>query len=161
MSNIAVVKTVVHRILVEDLESSLDLIAEDVVLRVGIAGRLPFCFEDRGRQAVVDYFTALGGIVTFWQVGFFDEGTQVLVLGNESFTLDCGIQAKSDFALVFGVRDGLIAELLIVEDLSAFLRDGADRLELQSQLAGAAPKSVHPTAPARISLPGRKQFQSA
>jgi hypothetical protein len=138
MNNIAVVKAVVDGILLEDLESRLHLMATDVALRVRIAGRVPFCFEDLGTEAVIDYFEALGGIVTFWQVGFFEDGDQVLVLGNESFTTDGGLQGGTDFALVFSLRSGLITEVLVVEDLSTFLREGADQLELQRRFVAAS-----------------------
>jgi hypothetical protein len=63
----------------------LHRLTDDVVFKLAVAGDVPVCYEDSGKQAVVDYCEALGGIVTFWQVELFDMGGQVLVLGKESF----------------------------------------------------------------------------
>lgn len=143
MNNIAVVKSVVDRILVEDLEPVLDLFAEEVVFKVAIPGEMPICFEDSGKQALIDYFKALGGIVTFWQVEFFARGDHVVVLGNESYTVsNCRVTARSDFALVFDVRDGLIARFLVVEDLPSFLQDGIPLIELETRLQAKASRKL-------------------
>jgi len=118
MSNIALVQRMVDRILIQDLESALDLIAEGVELMV-----LPDFGAARpeirwGREAPRDYFGALGGIVTFWQVRLIPDGDQVLVWGKESYTTNGGIEAGSDFILGFQVRAGQIERILMVEDLA-------------------------------------------
>lgn len=135
MDDIAVVKRVAGGILAQDLEPVLDLIAEDVVFKVAIPGGMPICFEDAGKQAMTDYFSALGGIVTFWKLEFFAQGEHVVVLGNESYILgNRRVMARSDFALVFDVRDGLITRFLVVEDLWSFLQDGSPLIELENRL---------------------------
>jgi ketosteroid isomerase-like protein len=141
MDNIAVVKSVVDRILAQDLEPVLDLLTEDVRFKVAIPGEMPICFEDSGKQAVLDYFRALGGIVNFWRVEYFAQGQHLIVLGNEGFTVkDAGITARTDFALVFDVHDGLITRFLVVEDLWSFLQDGARLIELEKRLGATSVK---------------------
>jgi hypothetical protein len=147
--NIAVVKRVVEGILAEDLEPALDLLAGDVRFKVAIPGEMPICFEDSGKQGVIDYFKALGGIVTFWQVEFLGRDEHVIVLGNEGFTLkDAGITARSDFALIFDVHGGLITRFLVVEDLWSFLQDGYGLIELENRLV-ASSRKLHWRSPAK------------
>jgi hypothetical protein len=135
MDNIAVVRRVIDRILVEDLEPVLHLLSEDLRFKVAIPGEMPICFEDSGKQAVVDYFTALGGIVTFWQLEYFARGEHVIAVGRESFTIgNGGIPAGSEFALVCDVSDGLITRFLVVEDLPSFLEDGTRLIELGNRI---------------------------
>ena len=135
MDNIAVVKYVVDRIQAENIESALDLVAESLVFKVAIPGEMPICFKDSGKQAVVDYFKALGGIVTFWRVEYFARGEHVIAVGRESFTIgNGGISAGSEFALVCDVVDGLITRFLVVEDLPSFLEDGNRLLELGNRI---------------------------
>ncbi len=65
---------------------------------------------------MIDYFSALGGIVTFWQVEYFAQSDQVIAVGRERFTMEhTRISADSEFALVFDVHHGLITRLLVVE----------------------------------------------
>jgi hypothetical protein len=129
------VKSVVERILAQDLEPVLDRLAEDLVFKLAIPGEVPICFEDSNRQAAVDYFSALGGIVTFWRVEYFARGENVIAVGRESFALGKGDdEVGSDFALVFRVGDGLITRFLVVEDLPSFLEDGNKLIELEHRL---------------------------
>ena len=143
MDNIALVKGVVERILAQDFEPVLDRLAEDLVFKLAIPGEMPICFEDSNRQAAVDYFRALGGLVTFWRVEYFARGQHVIAIGKESFALGKGDdEVGSDFALVFQVRDGLITRLLVVEDLPSFLEDGTRLIELENRLKGSSWKRL-------------------
>jgi hypothetical protein len=116
METIRTVQRIVEAILAENLEPALELIAADAAFTLAIPGRR---IEERGRQAVADYFETLGGIVTFWRVRYFAEGEQVLVLGNECFTMNRGVEVESAFALLFTLRDSVVSELLVIEELSA------------------------------------------
>jgi ketosteroid isomerase-like protein len=119
MDNIAVAKRVVDRILLAtDLDPVLHLLDDDLSFEVAPPDVLPICFGDSGKQAMIDYFSALGGIVTFWQVEYFAQRDQVIAVGRERFTMEhTRISADSDFALVFDIHDGLITRLLVVEGL--------------------------------------------
>jgi SnoaL-like protein len=124
MDNILLVKSLVDRILLgEDLAPVVHLLADDVVFKVAVADDPPLQSLP-GKEAMVEYFRQLGDIVAFWRVQYSGEGEHVLVLGRESFTIGtCDIDVESEFALVFDVYDGLITRFMVVEDLSAFIKD--------------------------------------
>jgi hypothetical protein len=94
-------------------------LAEDVVFEVTPPEGMPTAPERRGKQEVLDYFTGLGDIVTFWQVRCLGDGERVVVVGTESFTIPrYGITLGGEFALLLHICDRLITRFLIIEDLS-------------------------------------------
>jgi ketosteroid isomerase-like protein len=152
MSNIALVRSLVERILLaEDLQPVLHLLADDVEFTVAVPDGLSRGHQEAGKDAVIEYFNELGDIVTFWRVKFFDRGEHVVVVGNEGFAIQhTDITASAEFALVFEVCDGLITRLLVIEDLAELLRDGSqlsalrDRLETDSAANGPWRFPTHP-----------------
>ena len=74
----AAVRQAVDRFLLGDLEPMLVLLAEDITFCVATGGDEPVCLEDSGKQPVVDYFTRLGGLVTFWQMDYTARGDQMI-----------------------------------------------------------------------------------
>jgi ketosteroid isomerase-like protein len=143
MDNTARVKRLMDRILLaDDLDPVLHMVADELSFKVAVPGAMPICFADSGKQGMIDYFKALGGIVTFWRLEYFAEGDHVVAVGKERFTLETGdLAADSDFALVFDVHNGRITRLLVVEDLASFLEDGHQLLELANRLQ----QTLHPT----------------
>jgi ketosteroid isomerase-like protein len=102
-----------------DFRSLAAHLADDVVFEVTPPEGMPTTPERRGKQAVVDYFTSLGDIVTFWRVQCFGDGERVVAVGAESFTIPrYGITVGSEFALLLHVCNGVINRFLIIEDLS-------------------------------------------
>jgi ketosteroid isomerase-like protein len=102
-----------------DFRSLAAHLADDVVFEVTPPEGLPTTPERRGKQAVVDYFTSLGDIVTFWQVRCFGDGERVVAVGAESFTMPrYGITLGGEFALLLHICDQSINRFLIIEDLS-------------------------------------------
>jgi len=102
-----------------DFQSLASHLAEDVVFEVTPPEGLPTSPERRGKQEVLDYFTSLGDIVTFWQVRCFGDGERVVVVGAESFTIPRhGVTVGGEFALLLHVCDGLITRFLIIENLA-------------------------------------------
>jgi ketosteroid isomerase-like protein len=96
-----------------------DLLAEDVEFEVASGGDAPECRKDSGKQAVVDYFAALGGLVEFWRMDYSALGGRVIAWGDESFTEDgCGLEGGTEFALVLDVREDMVTRLLVIEDVS-------------------------------------------
>ena len=133
MNDAAAVRSAVDRLLLGDLQPIRDLLASDVSFCVAVGGDTPICLEDSGEQPVLDYFTALGGLVTFWQLDFTARGNQLIAWGKESFTIEnCDIEGGCEFALVFDVAAGLITRFLVVEDLPSFIRAAGS---LQGQTA--------------------------
>jgi ketosteroid isomerase-like protein len=145
MDNVALVKTLMDRILLAaELDPVLHLLADDLSFKVAIPGAMPICFADSGKQGVIDYFKALGGIVTFWQVEYYAKGDHVIAVGKERFTTgNRALTADSDFALVFDVQDGLITRFLVVEDLTSFMEDGVHVLELANRLQDPLAPTVY------------------
>jgi hypothetical protein len=138
VNDMTTVKRAVDRILAGDLEPMLHLLADDVVFEAAIGGEMSISLEDSGKQPVMDYFRALGGIVAFWQIDYSERGDHLIAWGKESFTVEnCLIQAGSEFALVFQLRDGLITRFLVVEDLRSFIRDSGPLVEPSNRLGAA------------------------
>jgi len=138
-NDIKSVRHAVDRILLGDLEPMLDLLADDVAFCVAVGGDEPICLEETGKQAVVDYFTALGGLVTFWQMDYTPRGDQLIAWGKESFTIEnCALEGGCEFALVFDVSEGVITRFLVVEDLRSFISAGhGDSQAADLELIGA------------------------
>ncbi len=102
-----------------DFRSLATHLSEDVEFEVTPPDGLPTTTERRGRQAVVDYFTSLGDIVTFWRVQCFGDGERVVAVGAESFTIPrYDVTLGGEFALLLHLCNGLITRFLIIEDLS-------------------------------------------
>ena len=125
MNDTIELRQAVDRILLGDLDPMLDLLAEDVEFCVAVGGDEPICLDDLGKQPVVDYFSALGGLVTFWQMDYTARGDQLIAWGKESFTIEnCALEGGCEFALVFDVSQDLITRFLVVEDLRSFILAG-------------------------------------
>jgi ketosteroid isomerase-like protein len=92
-------------------------LAEDVVFEVTPPGEADVV-EARGPDAVVDYFTALGDIVSFWKVRCYGEGERVVAVGAERFTIPRGVTLGGEFAMLLHVCEDRITRFFIIEDLS-------------------------------------------
>ena len=125
MRDLPPVSQAVDLMLKGELGPLLDLLAEDVEFCVAVGGEEPMCLEDTGRQPIADYLTAVGGLVSFWQIDYTTRGGRLIAWGKESFTIEkCRLEGGCEFALVFDVRGGRISRLLMVEDLPAYIRSG-------------------------------------
>jgi hypothetical protein len=75
--------------------------------------------EATSKAAVLDYFEPLGDLITFWRARYSWRGARVVVLAEESFTIQpAGLAVRSELELIFDLRDGLITRLSIVESPS-------------------------------------------
>ena len=111
--------------LLDDAFATLDFrnlaahLAEDVIFEVTPPGEEDEVLEARGRDAVVDYFTSLGDIVSFWRVRCYGDGERVVAVGAERFTMPRhGVTLGGEFALLLHVCGERITRFLIIEDLS-------------------------------------------
>ena len=120
MDNIALAKSIFEA---DHFQPLLDHLADDVVFKATVPEGTPISGEFRGKQAVVDYFANLENVATFRQekpLEFFGGGDRVVVLGDDSFEIKkSGVTARSEYAIVVDFRDGSIASILIIQDLSA------------------------------------------
>lgn len=130
MNDITAVRRTVDCLLEGDLEPLLDLLAEDVEFEV-VGGRdEPERSKEWGKQAVADYFTALGGLVAFWQIDYTARGEQVIAWGEESFTIEhCELEGGCEFALVLDFSEVTITRFQVIEDLRPFMRGGGSLVE--------------------------------
>ena len=102
-----------------DFRTLASHLAPDVVFEITPPGGGRTAPEQRGRDAVLEYFTSLGDIVTFWRVQCYGDGERVVVVGAESFNIprsDCTL--GGEFALLLHVCDRTIVRFLIIEDLT-------------------------------------------
>lgn len=91
----------------------------DVVFEVTPPAGGDAVIEARGPQAVVDYLTSLGDIVSFWRVQCYGDGERVVAVGAERFTIpSSGVTLGGEFALLLHVCDERISRFLIIEELS-------------------------------------------
>jgi ketosteroid isomerase-like protein len=131
MNDITGVRRAVDRLLEGDLEPLLELLAEDVEFEVVGGGDEPERSKEWGKQAVADYFTALGGLMAFWQIDYTARGEQVIAWGEESFTIEhCELEGGCEFALVLDLSEDTITRFQVIEDLGRFMRAGGSLLEV-------------------------------
>lgn len=125
IDDLTAVRRVVDHLLEGTRGPLLDLLAEDVEFEVAAGEGLPGRRKQRGKQAVDDYFMALGGLVAFWQMDYTRSGRQVVAWGKESFTVEhCGLEGECELALVFELRRGMITQLRVIEEVRSFMREG-------------------------------------
>src|SRR5688572_24633968 len=126
MDGMTAVRRALDRLLGGDLGPMLELLEEDVRFEVAGGGDSPEHRSASGRQAVGDYFTALGALVAFWQIEYGAVHGQVIAWGREHFRAEpCGLEGGCEFALVFTLCGGRIRRFLVIEDLMAFFRRSA------------------------------------
>ena len=140
MDQMTAVRRAVDRLLAGELGPLLDLLAEEAEFELAGEEDEPGSRKEYGKQAVADYFTALSGLVAFWQMDYTARGEQVIAWGKESFTVEhCEVQGGCDFALVFELAEGMVTRFVMIEDLRSFIRRG-DSLEMA---ASRSAKSGH------------------
>ena len=116
--NLALVRSILDRMLASgDIQPLMDGLSEDVVFTVAAPHGSLEPSQGAGKAAVLDYFAALGDLVTFWRVQYSWGDARVVVRIEESFTIEPGgLAAASELAVLFELRDGLITRLFVVED---------------------------------------------
>jgi ketosteroid isomerase-like protein len=119
MDELTAVKGAIDRLASGALAPLIELLASDVALEVASGGHAPAWRKHSGRQAVADYFDALGDLPAFWRLEYSATDGRVIAWGDESFTVKgCGLVGGTEFALVFDLREGRVTRLLVIEDLS-------------------------------------------
>jgi ketosteroid isomerase-like protein len=147
MNDMTAVRRAVERLLAGALGPMLDLLAEDVEFEVASGGDLPSCRMASGRQPVVEYFAALGGLTAFWQMDYTAMGRQLIARGNESFTVEhCELEGGCELALVFDLAEGKITRLLVIEDLASFVRGGDSPIDASTN-SGSGGSTLGEPAP--------------
>jgi ketosteroid isomerase-like protein len=152
MDELTAVRGAVDCLVSGALAPLIELLANDVEFEVASGGDVPGCRKRSGRQAVADYFDALGDLPAFWRMEYSAIDGRVIAWGDERFTVEgCGLEGGSEFALVFDLRHGRVARLLVVEDL-AFL-PGWDIAGASVPLVPAVPAGVRRRGALRDAAP--------
>jgi len=84
MDELTAVTGAVDRLVSGALAPLIELLANDVEFEVASGGDAPRCRKHSGRQAVADYFDALGDLPAFWRMDEFSTiGGRVIAWGDE------------------------------------------------------------------------------
>src|SRR5262245_40916119 len=118
--NLALVKDILDRMLPSgDLQPLREGLADDVVFTVATPDGRAVASQGNGKDAILDYFESLGDMLGFWHARCSSSGARVIALIEERFTLEPGdMEVRSEFALLFDLRDGMITRLELVEESS-------------------------------------------
>jgi hypothetical protein len=125
LDDLTAVRGALDRLVDGSSEELLELVTDEVELDVTGGGRTPSRSRESGKQAVSDYFAALGALVAFWRMEYTARGCRVIVRVTESFTLQhLGLEGGCELALVFELSAGLVTRLQVIEDLRSSILGG-------------------------------------
>jgi uncharacterized protein len=106
-----------------DIPALLDLLTEDVQWTFQGPSTIPFAGARRGREGVAEFFSLVGGNLEFQEFEprkFVVQGDTVAVLGFErSLVKPTGRTFEQEWAHIYKLRDGKVAEFLALEDTAA------------------------------------------
>jgi ketosteroid isomerase-like protein len=106
-----------------DIPALLDLLTADVQWTFQGPSVIPFAGTRRGREGVAEFFSLVGENLEFQEFEpreFVAQGDTVVVLGFErSLVKLTGRTFKQEWAHVYKLRDGKVAEFLALEDTAA------------------------------------------
>ena len=122
-TNVEVVQETYEAVGRGDIPALLDLLTDDVEWTFQGPSVIPFAGTRRGREGVAEFFSLVGGNLEFEQFeprAFVAQGDTVVVLGFErSLTKPTGRTFEQEWAHVYKLRDGKVAEFLALEDTAA------------------------------------------
>ena len=121
--NTTLVKKVMDELMRGDITPLLAALTDDAVIKAAIPDGTPISGDGfRGRDGVVRYFQTLGGVMEILgieDVEYVGSGDKVVVLGHErARVVRTGGMLDCDTATVFTLRDGKIAKILALADMS-------------------------------------------
>jgi ketosteroid isomerase-like protein len=119
----AIFQSTIERIVgAGDFEALADYLADDVEFKLTITVGSPANGEVRGKQAVIDYLTNVAdadGDEQDRSPETFGSHERFVIAGDDGLAITkSGVRARSEYAFVFDVSDGLITRMLIHHDLS-------------------------------------------
>ena len=106
-----------------DIPALLALLTDDVEWTFQGPSMIPFAGTRRGREGVAEFFSLVGENLEFQEFEpreFVAQGDTVAVLGFErSLIKPTGRTFEQEWAHVYKLRDGKVAEFLALEDTAA------------------------------------------
>ncbi len=122
-TNVDVVQETYEAVGRGDIPALLDLLTDDVEWTLQGPSVIPFAGTRRGREGVAEFFSLVGGNLEFERFEpreFVAQGDTVVVLGYErSLIKPTGRTFEQEWAHVYKLRDGKVAEFLALEDTAA------------------------------------------
>jgi ketosteroid isomerase-like protein len=122
-TNVEVVQETYEAVGRGDISALLDLLTDDVEWTFQGPSVIPFAGTRRGREGVAEFFSLVGGNLEFERFEpreFVAQGDTVVVLGFErSLVKPTGRTFEQEWAHVYKLRDGKVAEFLALEDTEA------------------------------------------
>jgi ketosteroid isomerase-like protein len=122
-TNVEVVQETYEAVGRGDIPALLDLLTDDVEWTFQGPSVIPFAGTRRGREGVAEFFSLVGGNLEFEQFEpreFVAQGDTVVVLGFERSRIKLtGRTFEQEWAHVYKLRDGKVAEFLALEDTAA------------------------------------------
>jgi ketosteroid isomerase-like protein len=106
-----------------DIPALLELLTDDVQWTFQGPSTIPFAGTRRGREGVAEFFSLVGENLEFQEFEpreFVAQGDTVVALGIErSLVRPTGRTFEQEWAHVYRLRDGKVAEFLALEDTAA------------------------------------------
>ena len=122
-TNVEVVQETYEAVGRGDISALLDLLTDDVEWTFQGPSVIPFAGTRRGREGVAEFFSLVGGNLEFERFEpreFVAQGDTVVVLGFErSLVKPTGRTFEQEWAHVYKLREGKVAEFLALEDTAA------------------------------------------
>ena len=122
-TNVEVVQGTYEAVGRGDISALLDLLTNDVEWTFQGPSVIPFAGTRRGREGVAEFFSLVGGNLEFERFEpreFVAQGDTVVVLGFErSLVKPTGRTFEQEWAHVYKLREGKVAEFLALEDTAA------------------------------------------
>ena len=122
-TNVEVVQETYEAVGRGDIPALLDVLTDDVEWTFQGPSVIPFAGTRRGREGVAEFFSLVGRNLEFERFEpreFVAQGDTVVVLGFERSRIKpTGRTFEQEWAHVYKLRDGKVAEFLALEDTAA------------------------------------------
>ena len=119
-TNVEVVQETYEAVGRSDIPALLDLLTDDVEWTFQGPSAIPFAGTRRGREGVAEFFSLVGETLEFEPRKFVAQSDTVVVLGFErNLIKPTGRTFEQEWAHVYKLRDGKVAEFLALEDTAA------------------------------------------
>lgn len=130
--DLAIFQSTIERIVrAGDFDALAGYLADDVEFKLTITVGSPANGEVRGKQAVIDYLTNATDADRDKEdrsPETFGSRERFVIAGDDELAITkSGVRARSEYAFVFDISDGLITRLRIHHDLSLVVRPHSKR----------------------------------
>jgi hypothetical protein len=124
MKNVFILRAVMEEVdRTWDFKPLINILAPDVRFKATIPPGTPISGEFKGKEAVANYFNViLQGVAEFKQqvpMEFIQTDNRVIILGDDAYTVKKnGENYRSPYTAIFTFENGLVKDILIIQDLT-------------------------------------------